>query len=62
MFVELDELRSDPSEGLHWTESARWIKFEEDVDEGTGMWGRPHISALAFHSLVVLKRGLERGE
>ena len=35
--------------------TARWIKFEEDVEEGSGRWGRPHISALAFHSLVELQ-------
>ena len=38
----------------------RWIKFEEDV-EGSG-WGRPHISALTFHSLAALRKTLESGE
>ena len=62
MFVELEELRHDESEGLEWAETARWIKFEEDVEEGSGRWGRPHVSALAFHSLVDLRKGLEKGE
>lgn len=62
MFVELEELRHDPSEGLGWEETARWIKFEEDVEEGSGRWGRPHVSALAFHSLVDLRKGLEKGK
>ena len=61
VFVEMEELRADSTEHLEWEETARWIKFEEDVEEGTGRWGRPHISALAFHSLVDLRRGLERG-
>ena len=60
VFVELEELRTD-ADGLEWEETARWIKFEEDVEEGSGRWGRPHISALAFHSLADLRRGLERG-
>ena len=38
----------------------RWIKFEEDV-EGRG-WGRPHVSALTFHSLSALRKTLESGE
>jgi len=59
--VELEEIRMDPSEGLEWAETARWIKFEEEVEEGSGKWGRPHISALAFHSLAELKRGLDGG-
>ena len=52
----------DESEGLEWAETARWIKFEEDVEEGTGRWGRPHISALTFHSLVELQQGISKGE
>ena len=59
--MELEELRTDPSEELEWEETARWIKFEEDVEEGTGRWGRPHISALTFHSLADLQRGLDKG-
>ena len=57
----MEELRADSEEHLEWEETARWIKFEEDVEEGTGRWGRPHISALAFHSLVDLRKGLEKG-
>lgn len=62
VFVELEELRQDPSNDQEWEETARWIKFEEDVEEGSGRWGRPHVSALAFHSLVDLRKGLEKGE
>jgi hypothetical protein len=58
VFVELEELKAD-GEGLEWEETARWIKFEEDV-EGGG-WGRPHISALTFHSLSALRKTLESG-
>jgi hypothetical protein len=64
VFVELEELRcydDDEEHGEEWEETARWIKFEEDVEEGSGRWGRPHVSALAFHSLVDLRRGLEKG-
>ena len=46
---------------MEWEETARWIKFEEDVEEGSGRWGRPHISALTIHSLIDLRRGLEKG-
>ena len=56
---ELKEGSSD--EELEWEETARWIKFEEDVDTDVGRWGRPHVSALAFHSLVELRKGLEKG-
>ncbi len=60
--MELEELRIDvSSEEVEWEETARWIKFEEDVEEGSGRWGRPHVSALTFHSLIQLRRGLEKG-
>ena len=36
--MELEEIRMDPSEELEWAETARWIKFEEDVEEGRGCW------------------------
>ena len=67
VFVELEELRcyddsEEEGDGEEWEETARWIKFEEDVEEGSGRWGRPHVSALAFHSLVDLRKGLEKGD
>ena len=64
VFIELEELRSSSVENLsdlEWEETARWIKFEEDVEQETGRWGRPHVSALAFHSVVELRKGLEKG-
>ena len=61
VFIELEELRCGASNELEWEETARWIKFEEDVEEEVGQWGRPHVSALAFHSLVDLRKGIEKG-
>jgi hypothetical protein len=61
VFVELEELRFGESDEFEWEETARWIKFEEDVEQEVGRWGRPHLSALAFHSLVDLRSGLHRG-
>ncbi|XP_062574717.1 anion exchange protein 3-like isoform X1 [Saccostrea cucullata] len=60
VFVELDELYGD-EEKYEWREKARWIKFEEDVEEGAERWGKPHVASLSFHSLLELRRGLENG-
>lgn len=46
----------------HRKETARWIKYEEDVEEGSDRWGRPHVASLSFHSLLNLRRCLETGE
>ncbi|XP_063411589.1 band 3 anion transport protein-like [Mytilus trossulus] len=61
VFVELYELYVGESAEFEWREKARWIKFEEDVEEGAERWGKPHVASLSFHSLLELRRGLENG-
>ncbi|PSN30594.1 Anion exchange protein 2 [Blattella germanica] len=60
VFVQLDELHGE-GEDREWKETARWIKYEEDVEEGADRWGRPHVASLSFHSLLNLRRCLETG-
>ena len=44
-----------------WQEKARWIKFEEDMEEGAERWGKPHVASLSFSSLLELRQRLEQG-
>lgn len=60
VFVQLDELHGQ-GEDREWKETARWIKYEEDVEEGADRWGAPHVASLSFHSLLNLRRCLETG-
>ncbi|XP_014681091.1 PREDICTED: anion exchange protein 2-like [Priapulus caudatus] len=62
IFVELDELiyREDENDSA-WKETARWIKFEEDIQESADRWGKPHVPSLSFHSLLELRKCLEQG-
>lgn len=60
VFVQLDELHG-VGEDREWKETARWIKYEEDVEEGSDRWGKPHVASLSFHSLLNLRRCLETG-
>ena len=39
----------------------RWIKFEEDVEEGGERWSKPHVATLSLHSLFELRCGLMNG-
>lgn len=59
--MQLDELCGIGDE-REWKETARWIKYEEDVEEGAERWGRPHVAPLSFHSLLNLRKCLETGK
>ncbi|XP_070701522.1 anion exchange protein 2a [Pempheris klunzingeri] len=61
VFVELNELVIDRNQELQWRETARWIKFEEAVEEETERWGRPHIPSLSFRSLLELRKTISHG-
>uniref|UniRef100_A0A4W4H6M3 Anion exchange protein n=1 Tax=Electrophorus electricus TaxID=8005 RepID=A0A4W4H6M3_ELEEL len=61
VFVELNELILDKNQELQWRERARWIKFEEDVEEETDRWGKPHVASLSFRSLLELRKTISHG-
>uniref|UniRef100_A0A147BN19 Anion exchange protein n=3 Tax=Ixodes ricinus TaxID=34613 RepID=A0A147BN19_IXORI len=62
IFVELDELVPDATrEAYEWKETARWIKYEENLEEDVDRWGKPHVASLSFHSLLCLRKCLEQG-
>ena len=62
LFVELDELYLGENAEFEWKEKSRWIKFEEDVEEGAERWGKPHVASLSFHSLLELRKCIEQGK
>uniref|UniRef100_A0AAF5PG30 Anion exchange protein n=2 Tax=Wuchereria bancrofti TaxID=6293 RepID=A0AAF5PG30_WUCBA len=59
VFVELYDL--DLQKGGEWTETARWIKYEEDVEGTDHHWGQPHVSFLSFHALLSLRKFMRTG-
>ncbi|KAL0274169.1 UNVERIFIED_CONTAM: hypothetical protein PYX00_006656 [Menopon gallinae] len=60
LFSEMEELVTDGNEA-EWKETARWIKFEEDVEEGGNRWSKPHVATLSLHSLFELRSLLLNG-
>ncbi|XP_039180045.1 electrogenic sodium bicarbonate cotransporter 4 isoform X4 [Crotalus tigris] len=60
LFTEMDTLQRDGEE-MEWKEAARWIKFEEKVEEGGERWSKPHVSTLTLHSLFELRTCLQMG-
>ncbi|OXB60320.1 hypothetical protein ASZ78_007919 [Callipepla squamata] len=60
LFIQQNELLSTTG-GLAWRETARWIKFEEKVEDGGERWSTPHVPALHLHSLFELRTCLWKG-
>ncbi|KAH1166206.1 anion exchange protein 4 isoform X1 [Mauremys mutica] len=60
LFIQLNELFNTP-DGLQWKQTARWIKFEEKVEDGGERWSKPHITALSLHSLFELRTCIKKG-
>ncbi|XP_059504123.1 electrogenic sodium bicarbonate cotransporter 1-like isoform X2 [Stegostoma tigrinum] len=61
LFTELDELLAVDGQEMEWKETARWIKFEEKVEEGGERWSKPHVATLSLHSLFELRTCIEKG-
>ncbi|KAI6239960.1 Anion exchange protein [Aphelenchoides fujianensis] len=60
LFTEMGELiRCGDKE--EWKETARWVKFEEDVEEGGNRWSKPHVATLSLHALFQLRSCLLNG-
>ncbi|PAA63561.1 hypothetical protein BOX15_Mlig020841g1 [Macrostomum lignano] len=63
VFCEMDELfKSDAAGDLQWKETARWIKFEEDVEEGGERWSKPHVATLSLFALFEVRNSIYNGE
>ncbi|CAG7728144.1 unnamed protein product [Allacma fusca] len=54
LFSEMEELVQH-GDDIEWKETARWVKFEEDVEEGGNRWSKPHVATLSLHSLFELR-------
>ncbi|CEF68357.1 Na[+]-driven anion exchanger 1 [Strongyloides ratti] len=60
LFTEMSELKK--IDGVEeWHESARWVKFEEDVEDGGNRWSKPHVATLSLHALFQLRSCIQNG-
>ncbi|XP_076313062.1 electroneutral sodium bicarbonate exchanger 1-like isoform X12 [Tachypleus tridentatus] len=60
LFSEMEELHG-LGENMEWRETARWVKFEEDVEEGGNRWSKPHVATISLHSLFELRSCILNG-
>ncbi|XP_056376019.1 sodium bicarbonate cotransporter 3 isoform X11 [Hyla sarda] len=61
LFTEMDELCFRGGEECEWKETARWLKFEEDVEDGGDRWSKPYVATLSLHSLFELRSCILNG-
>ncbi|GFS15347.1 anion exchange protein [Elysia marginata] len=57
MFCQMNRLTSTGSEVV-WMQVARWIKFEEVLDEDANRWSKPHVPSLSLSALTTLRKDM----
>ncbi|XP_078321588.1 electrogenic sodium bicarbonate cotransporter 1-like isoform X2 [Crassostrea virginica] len=58
IFSELDVLK-EYNGGIEWRETARWVKYEELVEEGGKRWSKPHVASLSMQTMFNLRKTLK---
>lgn len=53
--------RLPASPDWHSLSSYRWLKFEEDVEDGGERWSKPYVATLSLHSLFELRSCIFNG-
>uniref|UniRef100_A0A3P9PMS8 Anion exchange protein n=1 Tax=Poecilia reticulata TaxID=8081 RepID=A0A3P9PMS8_POERE len=57
----MDEICVKDGKDAEWKETARWLKFEEDVEDGGERWSKPYVATLSLHSLFELRSCIING-
>ena len=59
LFIELVELAKDKNNETVWRETSRWIKFEENVDQGGARWSKAHVGTISISVMKKVRSMLE---
>ncbi|XP_045168202.1 electrogenic sodium bicarbonate cotransporter 1-like isoform X6 [Mercenaria mercenaria] len=60
IFCQLDTLKTFMG-NWEWRETARWVKFEEVVEEGGKRWSKPHVASLSMHAMLETRKMMMEG-
>jgi len=55
LFCEMAELAPDNRGRDQWRETARWVKYEEDVEQGGQRWSKPFVSTVSLQALYTVQ-------
>ena len=59
LFCEMFHFYNEPGVEGVWKEKVRWLKFEEKVEDGGGVFSQPHVAALNSGAMQELKELME---
>ncbi|XP_059090863.1 electroneutral sodium bicarbonate exchanger 1-like isoform X1 [Tigriopus californicus] len=51
----MEELITNEKGEREWRETARWVKFEENVEIGGNRWSKPHVGTISLKALLHLR-------
>jgi len=57
MFIQLNGRLVEEDD--QWRELSRWVKFQENVEDGGKRWSKPHVPSCSFSVFSMLKNKLE---
>ncbi|CAG5119187.1 unnamed protein product [Candidula unifasciata] len=59
MFCQMNQLTDCGYERV-WLQVARWVKFQEVLDEDAHRWSKPHVPSISLKALVCLSKELRQ--
>jgi len=57
MFIQLNARLVEEDD--QWKEVSRWVKFQENVEDGGKRWSKPHVPSCSFNVFAGLKHKLD---
>ncbi|KAK7500834.1 hypothetical protein BaRGS_00008078 [Batillaria attramentaria] len=60
IFCEMSMLKRR-GDTYEWRETARWVKYEEQVEEGGKRWSKPHVASLSMHYIMEMRKHMLEG-
>lgn len=58
LFSELLQL-SEEDGAFQWKQRARWVKYEESVEQGGNRWSKPHVATVSLHAVLELRNYID---